>query len=611
MLLLSSAPPARTAPTLLDPELSVRPVITGLNFPTSIAFLGPDDLFVLEKNTGRVLRVTGGVNQGAVLDLAVNFGSERGLLGIALHPDFPANPGVYLYWTCRTFSSPANPFFPDQFDCPGPPALGADTDDLLQVPLLANRVDRFRWTGSSLAYEFNLMTLRAFQNDGAPEPPNQGDGAQPARGNHNAGVLRFGPDRKLYVLYGDNGRRGQLQNLPSGPTQTGLGPTVPDDQFGGPAPDPAHFTGVILRLNDDGGTPTDNPFFAAGAQIGGQVGANIQRVFAYGIRNSFGMAFDPRGGGLWCEENGEDAFDEINLVEPGMNGGWIQIIGPLSRVPEYRQIETTSLHNEDFPNLQQFRWGPERIATTPEEASSRLFVLPSSQYSDPEFSWKYVVAPAGLGFQRGRGLGPSYDGDMFMGLAVPVPDGGPLFHFNLTGSRKKIAVDDPRLEDRVADNLTFDELTESESLVIGRGFGIVTDIQTAPSGTLYIVSLIPGAIYEISRTTHGPKSLMDGGTTRESNMIAFATTLSVRPMENRRAREVRFGLGDAGHVVLTIHDLAGRTVARLIDGVAPAGEHQASWAVSGIAPGVYFVRLELRGRSGQNLVRLAKVLVTN
>jgi Glucose/sorbosone dehydrogenases len=54
------------------------------------------------------------------------------------------------------------------------------------------------------------------------------------------------------------------------------------------------------------------------------VGANIQKVFAYGIRNSFGMDFDPVSGALWEEENGDDSFDEINRVEPGMNGGWVR-----------------------------------------------------------------------------------------------------------------------------------------------------------------------------------------------------------------------------------------------------------------------------------------------
>ena len=211
------------------------------------------------------------------------------------------------------------------------------------------------------------------------------------------------------------------------------------------------------------------------------------------------MAVDPISGSIWFQENGEDAFDELNRAEPGMNGGWIQIMGPLNRIAEYRQIETTSLHAEDFPNLQQFRWGPERIANSPEEAVGRLFLLPGAHYSDPEFSWKYVLAPAGIGFLNSRALGPQFSGDLFVGLAVPLPLGGPLFHFNLTGNRRRIATDDPRLEDRVADNLDFNDLTESESLLIGRDFGVITDIKTGPNGNLFIISLDKGAIYEIYR----------------------------------------------------------------------------------------------------------------
>src|SRR5262249_53521297 len=162
-----------------------------------------------------------------------NNASERGLLGIALHPSFPTNPGVYLYWTCQAPAPPSsNPFFPTLQECPDLPSLGADTSDVLAVPLRGNRVDRFIWTGSTLTYDHNLIKLHAFQHDGSPIPAGQNDQAQPARGNHNAGVLRFGPDGKLYIIIGDNGRRGQLQNLKDGPV-----PGVPDDQFGGPNPD--------------------------------------------------------------------------------------------------------------------------------------------------------------------------------------------------------------------------------------------------------------------------------------------------------------------------------------------------------------------------------------
>jgi glucose/arabinose dehydrogenase len=486
----AGAQAAPAGPTMLDPSLTVRTVVSGLTTPTSIAFLGPSDMLVLEKNTGKVLRVTNGVVQGVVLDLSVNFASERGLLGIALHPDFPANPGVYLYWSCRSTAPPTDPFFPDEQRCLNANMFGPDTSNILQVPLLGNRVDRFVWNNSTLTFDRNLIMLRSFQNDGAPQPPNQGDQAQPPRGNHDGGVLAFGPDRRLYVIFGDNGRRGQLQNLAAGPT-----PPTADDQFGGPEPDDAHLTGVVLRLNDDGSTPSDNPFFAAGAARGGEVGANIQKVFAYGVRNSFGMAFDPIAGNLWDQQNGDDTFDELNRVQPGMNGGWVQVMGPVSRLSQYKQIETTF----GAQNLQQLRWPPTNIADTPAEALSRLFVLPGSHYSDPEFAWKWAVPPAAIGFVRGRGLGAQFEGDLFVGAATPLTVGGYLFRFNLTGNRRQIAVDDPRLEDRVADNNAKNDLTESESLLIGRDFGVTTDIQTGPNGNLFVVSVSNGAIYEILR----------------------------------------------------------------------------------------------------------------
>ncbi|MFL6230076.1 MAG: PQQ-dependent sugar dehydrogenase [Pyrinomonadaceae bacterium] len=470
-----------TGPTMTDAGLAVRQLASGLNQPTALAFLGAGDLLVLEKATGKVLRVTNGVVQATpVLDLAVNSFSERGLLGIALHPHFPANPRVYLYWTESS--------------------TGADTENPDEVPLRGNRVDSFLWNGSTLAFEKNLIKLHAFQQDAG----------QPPRGNHNGGVIRFGPDGKLYVIIGDNGRRGNLQNLRYGPSATPVGPAVADDQFGGPAPDKNHLTGVILRLNDDGTTPSDNPFVgidpdsttktAAPAKPGsvlhelaGKAAGNVQKVFAYGIRNSFGMAFDPASGYLWTQENGDDSFDEINRVEAGFDGGWIQLMGPSSRVAEFKQIEVSR-----GDSLQQNRWLPDQIADTPAEALARLYALPGSHYTEPEFSWKYAVAPSPIGFVRGAGLGATFAGDLLVGASRTTLAGGYLFRFKLTPDRRHLSFSDARLNDTVADNPDKFDLTESESLLIGRDFGITTDIETAPNGNVLVLSLSNGAIYELS-----------------------------------------------------------------------------------------------------------------
>ena len=466
-ILAGFATQLQAQPTIFAPNLSVSTAASGLSQPVGMAFLGNADFLVLEKASGKVQRVVNGVvHSTPALDLAVNSASERGLLGIALHPAFPSNPGVYLYWTESS--------------------TGADSSALADVSLLGNRVDRFEWNGSVLTFDANLIRLRSFQ----------ADAGQPLRGNHNGGVIRFGMDGKLYIIMGDNGRRGQTQNLQFGPFGTG----IDDDQFGGPAPDNAHLTGVVLRLNDDGTTPGDNPFFAAGAAIGGEAGANIQKIYAYGVRNSFGMAVDPLSGHLWTQEKGDDSFDEINRLEPGMNGGWVQLMGPVDRVAEFKAIETTA----PFVGLQQIRWPATSIADTPAQALSRLFMLPGARYNDPEFSWKYAVAPGGIGFVKGRGLGPQYEGDLFVGAARIAGVTGPLangylLHFNLTGNRRKIAVDDPRLEDRVADNSNKFDITESESLLFGTGFGVATDVQTGPNGNLYVVSLSNGAVYEVFR----------------------------------------------------------------------------------------------------------------
>ncbi|MGH9373460.1 MAG: PQQ-dependent sugar dehydrogenase, partial [Vicinamibacterales bacterium] len=168
-------------PTVLDKSLAVNAVVSGLEQPVGMAFIGERDILVLEKASGKVQRVTNGVVQTTpALDLAVNSASERGLLGIALHPDFPTNPGVYLYWTESTAKDDAGEL--------------VDTEEFASTPLLGNRVDRYVWNGSTLTLDQNLIRLRAIQ----------ADADQPERGNHNGGILRFERERRA-----DDGNQGE------------------------------------------------------------------------------------------------------------------------------------------------------------------------------------------------------------------------------------------------------------------------------------------------------------------------------------------------------------------------------------------------------------------
>ena len=168
------------AQSLVDSSLTYDTVVSsGLSFPIAIAFLNPSDpnrFFVIEKNSGCVKLVQNGVVVSTVLDLPVNNASERGLLGIALHPDFAANGHVYLYYTRSSTSSDAS--------------SSADWTD--------NRVERYRWNGSALVEPTLIVAF--------PRDPTQSNGP-----NHNGGVILFGPDGKLYGVTGDL-NRGFLSN---------------------------------------------------------------------------------------------------------------------------------------------------------------------------------------------------------------------------------------------------------------------------------------------------------------------------------------------------------------------------------------------------------------
>jgi glucose/arabinose dehydrogenase len=251
------------------------------------------------------------------------------------------------------------------------------------------------------------------------------------------------------VIIGDLNRNGQLQNFPSGPE--------PDD------------TSVILRLQQDGTAAPGNPFvpycsvttsqlcpIGSGCPTGQTCLTQVRRYYAYGVRNSFGMAIDPDTGDLWDTENGPNNFDEVNRVLPGFNSGWEQIMGPDSLDPQ---------------------------------GTGDLFNMPggASAYSDPEYSWVATIAPTSIIFPVGSALGVAYDGVVLVG----DNNTGQLYRFPLNTTRTAFNLSD----------LVADTAAERDQFAIGSGFGAITDLEIGPDGALYVVSLTNGAIYRISART--------------------------------------------------------------------------------------------------------------
>ncbi len=258
---------------------------------------------------------------------------------------------------------------------------------------------------------------------------------------HNGGKLEADKNGNLYAVIGDLGRDGQLQNVPEG--------AAADD------------TSVIIRITKDGSNVADNPFFNS-------TNERMQKYYAYGIRNSFGLAVDPLNGFLWDTENGPDSYDEINIVHPGFNSGWIKIMGPISD------------SDSDQPELEE-----------------ELMTFEDSRYADPVFSWEEPVGITDLEFLNSTALGPKYANNLFVGDI----NNGNLYYFELDDSRTGIKLDENDAED-LTDQVADDE-EEISDIIFGSGFGDgITDIEMGPDGFLYILTF-NGSIYRITPITEG------------------------------------------------------------------------------------------------------------
>jgi aldose sugar dehydrogenase len=296
-----------------------------------------------------------------------------------------------------------------------------------QADPLRNRVYKYEWNGQLLINPTLILDLPA-----EPGP------------NNNGGKIAIGPDGYLYVVIGDLNHNGQLQNSPDGPP--------PDD------------TSVILRVNpEDGSAAPGNPFANSG-------NANLSKYYAYGIRNSFGMDFDPLTNNLWDIENGDPTYDEINLVRPGFNSGWNRVMGPISL------------------------WG---------NAEDLLVNFTGSNYSDPLFNWRESVVATDIEFFTSSKLGNKYTNNIFVGDIKR----GILYFFEVNQSRDGIELDTTQKEAGLSDLVVDSAVIKGTAFIdeqelfarsIGSGFGGITDIETGPDGLLYVLSFGDGIIYKIS-----------------------------------------------------------------------------------------------------------------
>ena len=405
----SKALPSPDGPTINDDSLIVEKVTSGLKFPTSMTFVGNNDMLVTEKNTGRVIRVLDGqVQDNPLVDLPVATKIERGLLGIVASKHLDGKTFVFLSYTES-----------------GNNEDGSDVSNNIEP--LGNRLYRYQYVDGQLIDPVLLLDLTAIPNN-------------VNRTDHNGGKVTIGPDNNVYMIIGEvGGHRTQAQNIENGPAPNGLG--------------------GVLRITQDGGLVDDEPIFGTDLPLG--------VYYAMGIRNSFGIDFDPLTGNLWDTENGPTAGDEINLVFPGFNSGWSLIQG---------------FSGDDLLGN----------GATP----SDLIIFGNGKYAEPKFTWHIPIGPTALKFLNSDKLGKEYENNMFVGDI----NNGNLYRFTLNEARNDIDINNTyvghasALVDKKVDNTV-----ESIPITFGQGFGGITDIQVGPDGYLYVLSFT-GDLYKILPT---------------------------------------------------------------------------------------------------------------
>ncbi len=416
-------------------KLTISLFAEGLSFPTSMEFVDNNTIIALEKNGDVRLISDGKIQKEPILSVDVDNEAERGLLGIAILKN-NTNSGNYNLTDNNTIN----------FTSRNPKSNPGDSnysvflyftekikDAATNNHTTHNRIYEYSWINHQ-----NLTNPRLVMDLPAELGP-----------YHNGGKLKIGPDKKLYAVIGDLVTiNNTLQNRPDESNRT----TVPNN------------SSVIIRIDSSNvAPPKDNPFYKHYNNDSNL--KSLSYYYAYGIRNSFGFDFDPLTAKLWDTENGEDKFDEINIVEPGFNSGWYRIMGPLSQ------------HNES-------------------DIISKLVKFNGSHYSDPIFSWSKPIGITDIEFFKSSKFGKEFENNVFAGDI----NNGNLYFFKVNATRSGIDTGKfgdnkgSSLDDRVVDNNA-----ELERVVFAKGFdGRITDIETGNDGYLYVLTYFDGRIYRIS-----------------------------------------------------------------------------------------------------------------
>lgn len=422
-----------TLPVLNDSRLEVELVIDGLSFPTSMEFIGNHgDMLILEKGGNVILFSNQSRTNTTILNFTVNESSERGLLGVAVASKNMSDPDITTTVSNETAirtrdnntnntiestsssSSSSTPTFVFFY------LTEASKEDRSQV--LGNRIYRFEWndTDKSLSNGTLILDLPAL-----PGP------------NHDGGkIVVDSENMHLYAVIGDLNRDGMSQNFKNG--------SLPDD------------TSVIIRINPDGSPAQGNPFLNVSRSDDNY--ANLSKYYAYGIRNSFGLAIDPVTGILWDTENGPIRNDEINVVRPGFNSGWEKLMGPIERTNVTAENDLVNFFN-------------------------------STSYANPVFTWGRSIGVTDIEFYNSDKLGNNYTNNIFVGDF----NIGNLYFFEVNQNRTGLQLEHPRL----ADDLVASNDRQRAAVIFGTGFtGGITDIETGPDGYLYILTY-SGKLYRI------------------------------------------------------------------------------------------------------------------